>query len=271
MKDSRIDPEWEEWVKFNKESGCELIDLFNIMVKNDNDIHGAFNLVFNQMPETYHQKSWFNPNNKNHLICEDQKIDILLHMNSPEVVLFNNFLNDMECEELIALSEKRLVYSKVVDSKTGTNVLHPDRTSNNAHYKLGENELIQLIELRISQLLNIPMAHGEGLQVLNYPPEKEYKSHYDYFSPKNGESSHLRKGGQRVGTFIMYLSDVEEGGETTFPYLNMKIIPKKGNALFFSYANDIGQLDKRSLHAGNPVISGNKWIATKWIRQNPTK
>jgi prolyl 4-hydroxylase len=64
----------------------------------------------------------------------------------------------------------------------------------------------------------------------------------------------------------MYLNDVPAGGETTFPESGWSVTPQKGNALYFEYGNAAGHTDPASLHAGAPVLSGEKWIATKWMR-----
>jgi prolyl 4-hydroxylase len=70
-----------------------------------------------------------------------------------------------------------------------------------------------------------------------------------------------------VSTLIAYLNDVEQGGETVFPKLGLAVIPQRGNAVYFEYCNSRGQVDHATLHGGNPVISGEKWLATKWMRE----
>jgi prolyl 4-hydroxylase len=70
-----------------------------------------------------------------------------------------------------------------------------------------------------------------------------------------------------VSTLIIYLNDVEEGGETVFPESGLSVSPRQGSGLYFEYCNHLGQLDPLSLHAGAPVIAGEKWIVTKWMRQ----
>jgi len=65
----------------------------------------------------------------------------------------------------------------------------------------------------------------------------------------------------------MYLNDVQEGGETIFPKMDLSISPKKGAALYFHYGNQEGQTDRLTLHSSVPVLNGEKWVATKWIRQ----
>ena len=110
------------------------------------------------------------------------------------------------------------------------------------------------------------MQNGEGLQILQYVPGTEYKPHYDYFDPDApGTPSILKRGGQRVGTLVMYLGEPEKGGGTVFPSVHMSVAPKRGNAVFFSYERP--HPSTRTLHGGAPVIAGEKWIATKWLRE----
>lgn len=66
---------------------------------------------------------------------------------------------------------------------------------------------------------------------------------------------------------VIYLNDVKDGGETIFPEIGLSIVPRAGHAVYFSYCNADNQLDSRSLHGGAPVRIGEKWIATKWLRQ----
>lgn len=124
---------------------------------------------------------------------------------------------------------------------------------------------MKTLEARIATLLNWPVDHGEGLQILRYEVGTEYKPHYDYFDPdSSGTSKLLERGGQRVGTLIIYLSEPEKGGGTVFPDVNLEVTPKRGNAVFFSYPQP--HPSSKSLHGGKAVISGEKWIAVKWLR-----
>ena len=111
-----------------------------------------------------------------------------------------------------------------------------------------------------------PVENGEGLQILQYVPGTEYKPHYDYFDPAEpGTPSILKRGGQRVGTMVMYLSEPAKGGGTTFPNVFFEVAPRRGNAVFFSYERP--HPSTKTLHVGAPVIEGEKWIATKWLRE----
>jgi prolyl 4-hydroxylase len=125
---------------------------------------------------------------------------------------------------------------------------------------------VRRIEARIARLVNWPEEKGEGLQVLHYRPGTEYKPHYDYFDPKEpGTPAILRRGGQRVGTLVMYLGEPDKGGGTIFPDVRLEIAPKRGNAVFFSYERP--HPSTKTLHGGAPVLAGEKWIATKWLRE----
>ena len=156
--------------------------------------------------------------------------------------------------------------SLTVQTQTGGEEVNPDRTSNGMFFNRGESELMRRIEERIARLVHWPVENGEGIQVLHYRPGAEYKPHYDYFDPAEpGTPAILRRGGQRVGTVVMYLNNPVKGGGTTFPDAGIEVFPQKGNAVFFGYAR--AQPDTLTLHGGAAVIEGEKWIATKWLRE----
>lgn len=201
-----------------------------------------------------------------YLDAGDRKVSVLQCMYNPRVVVFGNLLSDEECEQLIELAKPRLARSLTVATKTGGEEVNADRTSNGMFFQRGETELVARIERRIAALVNWPEENGEGLQILHYTPGTEYKPHYDYFDPAEpGTPTILKRGGQRVATLVMYLAEPEKGGGTVFPDVHLEVAPKRGNAVFFSY--DRAHPSTRSLHGGAPVLAGEKWIATKWLRE----
>ncbi|MFM2403645.1 MAG: hypothetical protein RL223_1525 [Pseudomonadota bacterium] len=200
------------------------------------------------------------------LWAHDREVRVLMTMRQPRVVLFGGFLSDAECDELVALARPRMTRSETVVNATGGNEVNPARTSTGMFFGRGENALCQRIEMRIAALLRWPVVNGEGLQVLHYRPGAEYKPHHDYFDPAQpGMGSVLARGGQRVGTLVIYLNTPERGGATTFPDVDLAVSPIKGHAVFFSY--DRPHAVTRTLHGGAPVIDGEKWVATKWLRE----
>ena len=200
----------------------------------------------------------------------DRQVAVLSVMGSPRVVVFGGLLSDEECDALIAAARPRMSRSLTVATKTGGEEVNADRTSQGMFFQRGENELVKTIEARIARLVTWPVQNGEGIQVLQYVPGTEYKPHYDYFDPHEpGTPTILKRGGQRVGTVVMYLSEPEKGGGTTFPNALFEVAPKRGNAVFFSYER--AHPSTKTLHGGAPVIAGEKWIATKWLREGEFK
>lgn len=202
----------------------------------------------------------------NHVVdVGDKIVRAILTVKLPRVVVFENFLSDEECDELVLLAKGRVQRSTTVDRETGGSQVHEARTSDGMFFTRGENPLVSTIETRIGKLLNWPVEFGEGLQVLNYGVGKQYKPHHDYFDPASpGSKNTLTSFGQRVGTLLMYLNSPPKGGGTVFPETGIEVQARKGNALFFSY--DKAHPSTKSLHGGSPVLEGEKWVATKWLR-----
>ncbi|XP_043722929.1 prolyl 4-hydroxylase 1 isoform X3 [Telopea speciosissima] len=200
---------------------------------------------------------------------------------SPRIILFRNFLSMEECDYLRAVARPRLQISTVVDTKTGKGIKSDVRTSSGMFLSPEERKypIIQAIERRIAVYSQIPEENGELIQVLRYEKSQYYRPHHDYFS----DTFNLKRGGQRVATMLMYLSDNVEGGETYFPMAGtgectcgartMKglcVKPAKGDAVLFWSMGLDGESDMNSLHGGCEVLGGEKWSATKWMRQRAT-
>ena len=191
----------------------------------------------------------------------------LITIKVPDAVVYGNFLSVTECAELIAQAEGQMQFSKVVDRASGKAVLGDGRTSSTMFLKRGQTDLVTRIEQRISNVTGLPVEHGEGMQILRYNVGQEYRKHYDYFNPdRETTPHHIKRGGQRIATFLMYLNTPEGGGETTFPHAGISVCANEGNALLFRY--DTPSPDTKTLHCGEPVTSGVKWVATKWLRQS---
>ena len=196
----------------------------------------------------------------------DRRVQVMAALRNPRVVVLAGLLSDAECDAVIALAQPRLARSETVQTDTGGSEINVARTSAGMFFTRGENEVCARIEARIARLVNWPLENGEGLQVLHYLPGAEYQPHHDYFDPaKPGTPAILARGGQRVATVVMYLNTPERGGATTFPDVALEVAAGKGNAVFFSY--DRPHPITRTLHGGAPVLAGEKWVATKWLRE----
>ena len=205
-----------------------------------------------------------------YLDAGDRRVHVVGAMAMPRIVVFGNLLSDEECDALVAAARPRLARSLTVETRTGGEEVNIDRTSSGMFFAQGESELVRRVEARIARLVNWPVENGEGLQVLHYGPGAEYKPHYDYFDPAEpGTPTILKRGGQRVATLVMYLSEPEKGGSTVFPDVHFEVAAKRGHGVFFSYERP--HPSTRTLHGGTPVIAGEKWIATKWLREREFK
>ncbi|CAI8604842.1 unnamed protein product [Vicia faba] len=198
---------------------------------------------------------------------------------NPRAVYFPNFTNTETCEQIIKMAKPTLEPSKLAlregddaESIKGT------RTSSGVFIRASEDKsgILDIIERKISKVTMIPKTYGEDFNILRYEVGQKYDSHYDAFDP--AEYDHVDS--QRVASFLLYLSNVEMGGETMFPYedglnvdtnydyqkcIGLKVKPRQGDGLLFYSVFPNGKIDKNSLHGSCPVIKGEKWVATKWI------
>ncbi|GJP61074.1 hypothetical protein CLOP_g18281 [Closterium sp. NIES-67] len=193
----------------------------------------------------------------------------------PRAFLYHNFLTPEECDHIIALARPRLERSEVVAREgEGTNV-DDVRTSFGTFLDYQQDDVIKAIEQRIATWTFLPVENQEAMQVLRYQEGQKYEAHHDFFE-KEGQ-----QGGHRYATVLMYLTEGMMGGETVFPdskdtvekddtwsecgKQGVAAKPLKGDALLFFSLTPSAEPDLKSLHAGCPVISGEKWSATKWI------
>lgn len=196
----------------------------------------------------------------------DRAVSVVASLLLPRIVVFAGVLSSQECDAFVAVARSSLARSTVYDEQSGEDRIDDARTSETAAFVRGANPLCRRVEARIARLLDWPLENGEGIQVLRYGVGAEYRPHYDYFDPRlPGSAPLLARGGQRVGSLIMYLNTPACGGATVFPEARFEAAAVKGNAVFFSY--DRPHPLTRTLHGGAPVLQGEKWIATKWLRE----
>lgn len=274
---SSIPKSWQLWITENLQRGVTHESLLQSMLAHQFDsIQSQATITFlasklNTPQLSTHNHYIYQPAkilDGHTLDVQGKKVRVLARINKPVIVLFDNFLTAVECNQLIALAQQKLQPSTIVDAITGQFTTINNRRSYGTHFALCETDLIKTLDQRMAALMNWPIENGEGLQVLNYSTSGEYKEHFDYFDPDlAGSQQQIKHGGNRVATLIIYLNNVKEGGETLFPKIGFSAVPKQGSAIYFEYLNHLGQLDKLTLHAGTPVTAGEKWIATKWVRE----
>ena len=172
-----------------------------------------------------------------------------------------------ECRLLIAHARPRLRDSQTADPLTGAPLTLPVRTSSEACLApLHETSALRLVQLRMAAAAGIDLPNAEQLNVLRYLPGQQYRPHRDYL-PTSTLQMDRPHAGNRCRTVCVYLNPVEAGGDTEFPAIGLRIEPRPGRALIFDNLRADGSLEPDSLHAGTPVVAGEKWLSTLWIRQ----
>lgn len=192
---------------------------------------------------------------------------LALH-DDPDVRLFASFLNAEVCAWLIERSRPRLVRARVYDVGSKADVVSDTRTNSSAGFNLMETDLVHLmVQTRIAAASGLPISNMEGATVLHYDVGQEIENHYDFVDPSiPNYADEVRTRGERVVTFLVYLNEEYEAGETDFPRLDVRHKGRRGEGLSFANALPSGEPDLRSWHAGRPPRGGEKWILSQFIR-----
>jgi 2OG-Fe(II) oxygenase superfamily. len=271
-----ISPKLREWILATTRAGHGVPEVLRLMKENGYDPRQSRSIVAEVMklPLAALHATTGNPAAQGlrtrppeapEVRVDGHTIHVSISVDAPVLRVLDGLLTEQECAELIELARPRLQRALTVDSD-GRHQVDQRRTSEGMFFTLNELPLIGRIEQRLAGLLGVPVNHGEGLQVLHYLPGQEYEPHCDWFDPEQtGYGAITAVGGQRIASVVMYLNTPELGGGTAFPEIGLTVTARRGAAVYFAYESG----DLSSLHAGLPVLRGEKWIATKWLRERP--
>jgi hypothetical protein len=187
---------------------------------------------------------------------------------SPLVRVFQNFATPSVCAWLVEQARPNLKRALIYDPVGGKDIADHMRTNSAAGFDLMHADLVQAaVQWRMSEAVGVPIAHMEGPTVLHYAVGEEITNHYDFVNPRiPNYQAEIEKRGQRIVTFLVYLNDDYEGGETDFPNLGLRYHGAKGDGLFFTNALSNGEPDLRMVHAGLPPKDNDKWLMSQFIR-----
>lgn len=183
----------------------------------------------------------------------------------PQIFLLHNFITEDEASHLMALAMPHLDKALVVEPGHTDQTAAKARTNSAAWLKRGGDETVATIERRIGYATGTRVEQGEDLQVLHYDVGEEFTPHHDYFDPTIYSKQLSTNGGHRMVTVIVCLQGALAGGKTSFPRAGLNVSTSVGDALLFYNLLPDGKPDVMSQHAGLPVVSGEKWVATKWL------
>lgn len=186
---------------------------------------------------------------------------------APRVATLEGLLTAEECRYVMLMGAPWLKRARVVDPRTGDWLEHPVRTAFDATFNdMIEDFQLRLLQMRMAAAIGIDFTRAEQMVLLRYLPGQEYRPHRDYLPPQT-LAGDRPQAGQRAATLCTYLCDVESGGGTAFPEANLTVEARAGRAVAFRNTDDVGRPDPDSLHAGTPVLAGEKWLATLWFRE----
>mmetsp|Transcript_31800 Transcript_31800/g.64491 ORF Transcript_31800/g.64491 Transcript_31800/m.64491 type:complete len:325 (+) Transcript_31800:117-1091(+) len=197
---------------------------------------------------------------------------------SPRIVVLHNMLSAVECEHLIELANDTGMEVALIQPY-GSHELVPSstRTNTQAWLEPRQDAIVAAVEDRIAMVSGTTVDQGENLQVLNYKVNQQFHPHHDFFDPATDPEENFKEGGNRITTIVIALREADEGGETSFPMLGLKLKLKKGDAVMWKNLHedcdgtDPDCVDRRTEHAGMPPVRGEKWVATKWIHERNYK
>lgn len=177
----------------------------------------------------------------------------------PEVFVIDNFIERDLCEALIEWIAPNLIPSTVLDPITSQRIQSDYRNS----YQWQPRELAPVaveIAQKVYDAFGLDKSQFQTPQFLRYEKGQYYKPHYDHYITQSNKDT---VGHQRVRTFVIYLSDVDAGGETYFPKLKFGVAPQVGRLLSFRYDYDSATNDQ-TLHEAKPIKQGIKYALTLW-------
>nr|XP_056714804.1 prolyl 4-hydroxylase subunit alpha-3 [Euleptes europaea] len=260
---------YEKLLQDSSESGEETPALQrpNVTHLETRDMYEKLCQSLGSQPTQYRQAGLccsYEANGNPQLVLQPLKREVI-HQR-PYVALYHDFVSDSEAEKIKELAAPRLQRSIVASGERQQKADY--RISKSAWLKDTVDPLIVTLDRRIAALtgLNIQHPYAEYLQVVNYGLGGHYEPHFDHATSRKSPLYRL-KSGNRIATLMVYLSSVEAGGSTAFIYANFSIPVVKNAALFWWNLHRNGEGDEDTLHAGCPVLAGDKWVANKWIHE----
>ncbi|HYE27729.1 MAG TPA: 2OG-Fe(II) oxygenase [Allosphingosinicella sp.] len=186
----------------------------------------------------------------------------------PRIRVIEGFASPAECDWVVDKARGRLNPAWVWDPLTGANRPDPSRTNRGLDLGVAEMDLVvQVLRARISAASNLPLPVFEPAQIMHYSVGQEFLPHHDYLDPAQpGDRAQIARLGQRIATFLLYLNDDYEGGETEFLKTGFRYRGRKGDGLLFANVDSARAPDPLTTHAGRPPTRGEKWVLSQWIR-----
>jgi hypothetical protein len=192
----------------------------------------------------------------------------------PRVSTFDDLVRREVCDLLISFANDRLERARVYEPARQQETVVGHRSNTVAVFGVDSVEVVHvLLQARMAAACGLSERCMEAPSVLHYSSGEEFRDHYDFVDPtiSANYAGEIARNGQRVVTFMVYLNDDYDGGETAFPKLGFEHKGRRGGGIFFVNALPDLSPDTRMLHAGRPPTRGEKWIVTQFVRDRPMR
>ena len=257
--------DWLDWILENIQRGCDRSELLEILCKEGFDQTQskiALGFEINSTDVTYS----VDETNRNKSI-KSKSLSISfdpIREEGIEMYEIDNFLNEKECAAIVEVIKSKLRPSEIASNNEYDDSFRTSSTCDLGNLNL---DILKDLDRRICELIGINQSYSEIIQGQHYEVGQEFKAHTDYFE---GDQINEFGGqrGQRTYTFMIYLNDVTEGGETEFYQIDRKIKPSLGKAVIWNNLDKNGSPNPKTLHHAHPVLEGSKTVITKWFREN---
>ncbi len=276
-----IPPDWQDWINLNISRGCDKDGIARILCEHGFD-PAAIVATMRYLPQSPDLIATMNAK----LAADDPALALpdatvlraiddvtlpfarRLETDRAHFYLLDDFLSAAECDEII---QRIRTHHR---GSTTTNPDEPDkyfRTSKTSELSHLADAFMEDIDRRIAGYMGFERERSEGIQGQYYRVGEQFKTHTDYFEPDTDEYQKFAGAlGQRTWTFMVYLNEVEEGGQTDFPHLGTAVTPKKGMAVIWNSLRADGSVNPFTAHWAKPITKGEKFIITKWFRTQGT-
>ena len=277
MLNKKFSDDWKWWIWTYVKNQGNKENLFTILLNNGYDWQtisdelsytpiGKLNLLRKERQNALNKDGDVYVRNLYKVLADNPRCH-RIESNLVEAYEVDDFMSHADCDNFIELMEPVLKPSTVTNPEADPTT----RTSSTAFMPMLNSPYLPKLNQELHDFMKIPVDLGESPQGQKYQAGQEFKPHCDWFdknSPYN--QVHLNMG-QRTWTLMVYLSDVEEGGETAFTKIGYEVKPKKGKALIWNNLHENGDINWFTEHWGKPVIKGTKYIITKWFREHDGK
>jgi prolyl 4-hydroxylase len=278
----QLDKRWQDWVVHNIARGCDKRGIIQILLDHEFDSESIFGVLENEPDAITLQEFLKQKTNTSNSVLQSNFLDSKkntfqainainppfanqLPTNKANLFVIDHFLNEKECQELITIIRSHCRQSTISSQNEPDKAFRTSQTCDLG--LLEQHTLVQEIDSRICEYMGIEPERSETIQGQYYQVGQQFKAHTDYFEPNTAEYQKFAgELGQRTWTFMIYLNEVESGGETNFPDLSQEIKPSMGKALVWNSLLSNGHVNPATLHWAKPVIVGEKFVITKWFR-----